>query len=272
MRPYRTPDSVCSGCDAALLIFDIPLDFYFAAALAVMIAAIAKSGFAGGGAILTVPILSLFVTPQMAAAITLPLLVMIDVTNTWRYRRDFHRPSLKTLLPGSVIGVLAGAFLFEYLSAAGMRIGIGLLALYFALHYFLQLSRKTQGHPVGRPLGFGLGAVSGLGSFVAHSGGPPADAFVLSQGLHKTTTVATLVYFFFLVNLMKVIAYWYLDQLNAINLTTSAALVPFVPLGIMIGYFLHSRISQEFFQRFARAMLAIVGVKLLWDGLSAFLS
>ena len=73
-------------------------------------------------------------------------------------------------LPGAVIGIGVGWSLFQFLSPDGLRIGIGFLALYFFGRHVFSTLRKVPETAVGLAGGQVLGAVSGLGSFVAHAG------------------------------------------------------------------------------------------------------
>ncbi|MEC7468948.1 MAG: sulfite exporter TauE/SafE family protein, partial [Pseudomonadota bacterium] len=52
--------------------------FWLVAIAGVVLTGISKSGFAGGIGIATVPILSLVMSPVQAAAIMLPLLILMD--------------------------------------------------------------------------------------------------------------------------------------------------------------------------------------------------
>lgn len=253
---------------ASTLIYEY--EFYFVAAVAVLMAGISKSGFSSGGGMMAVPLMSLFVSPQIAAAIMLPLLIFIDVVNVWRYRGSFSSEHLVILLPGAMLGIVVGMFTWQYLNVATLRLGIGCLALFFVARHFLQLARKRPNGKLGKIAGFCLGSVSGLTSFVAHAGGPPVDAYVLSQKLDKTKIVATNVYFFFVVNLVKTVPYFFLGQFSAVNLKTSLVLAPLVPVGVLVGYFLHGKISQAAFMKIAYFFLTFAGFKLLYDGLTNF--
>ena len=74
--------------------------------------------------------------------------------------------------------------------------------------------------------------------------------------------------FFTVVNYTKLIPYAWLGQLDASNLLTSLVLAPLAPLGVGIGVYLHKRVSDRFFFLSVYVLLAAVGAKLLWDGLS----
>ena len=109
--------------------------FYATAALAVLILGIAKGGFAGGIGLVAVPLMSLTVEPARAAAILLPILMLMDVTALRRYWGQWDRRNLVTLMPGAVLGTLIGFASFEFLSPADLRLMVGVIALVFALRW-----------------------------------------------------------------------------------------------------------------------------------------
>jgi len=246
------------------------VNFYLVAALAVVLTGISKSGFSNGAGIMAVPLMSLYVSPQVAAAVMLPILVLIDIVIVWRYRRNFSSEHLVILLSGAVAGIGLGVFTWQYLDIATLRIGIGCLALFFVARHFLQLVLKQQEWKIGKIAGILLGFVSGLTSFVAHAGGPPVNAYILSQNLDKTKIVATNVCYFFVVNSVKLVPYFFLGMFSATNLKTSLVLAPLVPVGVLIGYYLHGKVSQGVFMKIAYIFLTIAGFKLLYDGLTNF--
>jgi len=48
------------------------------------------------------------------------------------------------------------------------------------------------------------------------------------------------------------------------------ALVFFAPVGVLIGAWLHKRVSNRFFFAFVYVLLFVVGLKLVYDGLGGF--
>lgn len=212
------------------------------------------------------PLMSLFIPPQLAAGIMLPLLVVMDVLNLWRYRHDWQWRHLRAFLPGAVVGILIGWMLFSQISASGMRIGLGALALFLVLRRVFQFLRNIPKEPVGKLATGILGTLSGLGSTIAHAGGPPADAYFLSQRDPKTVLVASNIYVFFVINALKIGPYIQLGLFSPGNLKTSLWLLPLVPLGVWLGHRLHHRVSQKMFELIAYLLLTCAGGKLILDG------
>ena len=105
--------------------------FYFAAVPAVIFFGIAKGGFGSGLGILAVPLMAMVISPIQAAAILLPILCVMDLHGLWAYRGKWIWPELRILLPASLIGIVAGALLFEYMSPSRLRLLLGVIAVTF---------------------------------------------------------------------------------------------------------------------------------------------
>jgi hypothetical protein len=76
----------------------------------------------------------------------------------------------------------------------------------------------------------------------------------------------TLAAFFFIINLSKWIPYAWLGLLDTQNFATSAALLPFAPLGVWAGVKVARRISMLWFYRLIDWGMFLTGAKLIWDG------
>ncbi len=245
--------------------------FFVAAVPAVLLFGIAKGGFGGGLGVLAVPLMALVVSPLQAAAILLPILCLMDLVGLWVYRGKWLWPELRVLLPASMIGILVGTLLFGFMSAAAIRIIVGIVAIAFTLHYFYATRHRHDSDlpPFPPAVGVAAGAAGGFTSFIAHAGGPPISMYLLRRPLDRTDFVATTVLLFAAINYVKLLPYGWLGQLSAANLLTSLVLAPLAPIGVYAGVWLHRRISDRFFFRLMYVLLFVVGCKLLYDGVAA---
>lgn len=241
--------------------------FYAVALPAVLLMGLAKSGFLGGFGSLATPLLALVVPVPQAAAIMLPLLLVMDVTGIQQLWRERDRALLALLLPAGLVGTLVGWALFGLLSAKAVAAVVGALTLAF-LAQRLVLPPRRDGRPPPRGVGRLLAVVGGFTSFVAHAGSPPIQAYVLPLKLDPVRAAATMAVFFGAINLSKWIPYALLGLLDARNLVTSLVLVPLAPLGVWVGVWALRRIDARWFYAIAYAGMALTGAKLLWDGLA----
>ena len=247
--------------------------FYAVAIPAVFLFGVSKGGFGGGLGTAAVPLMALVISPVQAAAILLPILCVMDLVALWKFRGKWIWPELTILLPASLVGILVGALLFEYMSVAVVRLIVGVVAITFTLHFWINRQRSNSRDLPNFPRSYGIlgGTVAGFTSFVAHSGGPPISMYLLRRPLDRTDFAATSIVFFAVVNYAKLLPYGWLGQLSADNLATSAALVILAPIGVLTGAWLHKRISDGFFFALVYGLLFAVGVKLVYDGIAAFL-
>jgi uncharacterized membrane protein YfcA len=242
--------------------------FYLAAVPAVLLFGISKGGFGGGLGTAAVPLMALVISPVQAAAILLPILCIMDLVALWKFRGKWVWPELRILLPASLVGILVGTLLFEYMSAAVVKLIVGSVAITFTMHFWISKRKKNDGALPNFPPGFGIlgGSVAGFTSFVAHAGGPPINMYLLRRPLNRTDFAATTILFFAVVNYVKLIPYTWLGQFDPTNLATSAVLAILAPIGVLIGAWLHARISDRFFFGLVYVLLFAVGLKLVFDG------
>ena len=103
--------------------------FYLTCIPAVLLYGVSKGGFGGAVSILAVPIMALAMPPTQAAAILLPILVVMDAFVVKTYWGVFDRTALLYLLPGALLGILIGFLSADAMNEHYMRILIGVLAL-----------------------------------------------------------------------------------------------------------------------------------------------
>lgn len=246
--------------------------FYAVAVPAVLIMGISKGGFGSGLGIISTPLIALAVPASQAAAIMLPILLVMDVTALWAYRRTFNREHLGALLVGGTAGVVLGALTFRFLSDAWLRVILGAMAIAFVLYRWRLGGINAKATQPSAWRGGFWSVLGGLASTIAHAGGPPLSVYLLPLKLDRMVLVGTTVVFFAVINVVKLVPYWWLGLLDGRNLSTSMALMPLAPVGILLGVWMIRRLPQALFYRLAYGLLMLVGAKLLWDGVAGLLA
>ncbi len=253
---------------AAALIVQFPLvtdPFFYAVTIpAVLLLGISKSGFGAGLGSLAVPMMALAVSVPQAAAMLMPVLLVMDLLGMAAFRKDFDMRLIRFLLPFGLAGIVIGALLFKLLDAHLVAGLVGVFTLLFLAQRLL-FPPKADSAPPPRWLGAVLTATSGFTSFIAHAGGPPISAYVIPLRLSSVKFASTMAFFFFVINLAKWIPYAWLGLLDARNMATSLVLLPFAPIGVWIGVRLARRINQVLFYRLLYLGMFLTGTKLVWD-------
>ena len=248
----------------ALPIITDPL-FYAVAVPAVLLMGLSKSGFASGFGALATPLMALAIPVPQAAAIMLPLLLVMDGVGLKALFALRDRALIRLLLPAGLLGTVIGTLSFGLLSSKTVAGVVGALTLLFLAQRLL-FPPHADAPPPPRWLGFMLGMASGFTSFVAHAGGPPVSAYVLPLRLEPITFAATMATFFAAVNLSKWLPYAWLGLIDWRNMTTALVLVPLAPVGVWVGVRMVRFIRPVVFYRLVYIGMFLTGVKLLWDG------
>ena len=233
----------------------------------VVLAALSKGGFGGGMAIVSVPLMSWVMPPAHAAAIMLPLLVLMDIIGVWSYRRTWDGRSVLALLPGAMVGVVLGALAFDWLSENVVRIVLGVLSILFALDWYFRPSAHlgTARQP-NTLAGILLGTAAGFTSTIAHAGGPPANLYMVPRRLNKTVFVGTLTILFAAINFAKLPSYFAIGLFDRTIVTTVLWMVPVAALAMLAGVRMHHRLNDRWFYPICVTFVFLTGIKLLWDG------
>ncbi|MAY61990.1 MAG: hypothetical protein CML29_07245 [Rhizobiales bacterium] len=248
--------------------------FYAVAIPAVFLVGLSKGGLGGAMAVIAVPLIALAIPPVQAAAIMLPILIVMDMVSLWAWRHHSDRRTLVIMLPGAVIGIAIGWMTAALVTETLIKLIVGLVALGFSLQYFWKKYREHRAQekivPHGpRPLwGAFWGAISGFTSFVSHAGGPPYQLYTLPLGQDPKTYTGASVRYFAIVNAIKVVPYFLLGEFDATNLKTAAVLAPIAPLATLTGALIVRRMKPTVFYPVMYTMVLLTSFKLIYDGLA----
>ena len=244
--------------------------FYLASVPAVLLYGISKGGFGGSISIISVPMMALMMPPTQAAAILLPILVVMDALVVKTYWGVFDKQALYLLLPGALVGIGIGYLTAEAMNEHYMRILIGVLSLLFGVQslFGMKSFASAQHNSVSGSL---FGALAGFTSFSIHAGGPSFTMYLMPKQFSPLLFAGTAGIFFAVVNVVKLLPYYTLGQFTADNLLYSLVLVPLAPLGVKVGHVLVRRSTMGFYYWVTSVCLVLVGAKLLWDGVSALI-
>lgn len=251
----------------------------FLAALAVLFIGLSKAGFGGGLGMLTTPLCVLAFGAKDAIGILLPLLCAGDAFSLYHYWHKWERKNLKYLLPGVVVGVVAGVQLIGRFSPRQLNIAIGMLAVLFVVFQLVKEKIfRAEGafapnHAVGVPCGIGAGVTSAF----AHGAGPIVSVFLIPQQMPKQIYVGTTVLVFTWINWIKLPFFcidrqmvklpWFAPEaiITRQTLKVSLLFLPLIPLGVWLGVWLNRKFSEELFLYFIYASTFLTGLQLIFN-------
>ena len=241
--------------------------FYMLAIPAVIALGLSKGGFSGVGTI-AVPLMAIAVPPIQAVGILTPILLAQDVVTLWSYWRKWDWAILKIMLPGQVVGAGIAWLIAAHVPDSAIRLVVGVIAVGFVLSQWFGLAARFASeheHP-SATAGRLWGAVSGFTSLIANTGAPPFQIYVLPQKLEKETFVGTFSLFIAFGNVLKIVPYFMLGQLNPTNLGTSALLLPLAVGTNIAGVWLVRRTPTKAFYKIIYLLIFLIGLQLIYAG------
>ena len=242
------------------------LTFWFMATFAAFCVGLGK----GGVPVITamaVPLMSLVMSPILAAGLLLPVFIAADMGGLYAYRRTFQPRVLKIMMVAMPIGVFIGWATSAYVSEGMVTILIGLIGVLFALNMILRKPVTATPRDARWKPGLFWGTITGFTSFVSHSGSTPYQVYTLPLGMDKITYAGTVTVAFAYVNIVKLIPYYALGQLSFENLKTACALMIPAVTGVAVGVKLVKVMPEKLFFRIIIWALLILSIKLVWDGI-----
>lgn len=231
---------------------------------AAVIVGLSKGGLASAAAV-AVPLLSLFMNPVTAAATLLPVYVVTDWIGVWLYRRSYSRRNVRILVPAILFGVAIATVITPYTPESALLLFTGGIGLWYCARVWLARGVPEQTKARLLP-GLFWGTITGIASFITHSGAPPSQVYLLPQRLPKLEFAGTVAISFAVGNLVKIPAYWSIGQLDGLHWQLIGGLALAGIAGTFAGRWLTARLPEALYMRLIRTLLLALSVLLLIKG------
>lgn len=211
-----------------------------------------------GGALVSVPLFALVMSPREAVPAYLMLVVLMEAILVCESHPHVDWRGVSRLLVGALVGVPLGALGLRYLPTDTIRIVVSAVTLLFAASFLFGVAPRIPDH-LGTRLATGL--TSGfLGGLIAVSG-PPVVIFALSQDWRKDAFRASLLAYFLAIALIGVGSYLCLGMVHRSTLLLLTAGVAGAFPAAGLGVLLKRRIPEAAFR--SLVLVVIVAVSLV---------
>ena len=239
----------------------IPADVSGTAALAICAIAFISGtarGFSGfGSALIFMPLASSVGSPRLVAA----LLLIIDfvaaaplLPNAWRHA---DRKATAIIVLGALIGVPLGTYLLTRLDPVTTR---WIISGFVAALLVLLLSGWRYRGKDHVALSIGIGALSGFGSGLAQTGGPPIVGYWLGRPIPSKIARANILLFFGASDLFAAVSYAVGDLINRDAILFSLVVGPVYAIGVGCGALLFGRASETLFRGICYVLIALAAI------------
>lgn len=227
-------------------------------------AGLAKTGLGGLGTVGLV-VMALVMPARESTGALLTILIVADVFAVRAFYRHADWRVILRLLPPALVGIVVGWWLMPRVPDAQFRPLLGGLILALTALLLVQRRRPGISEAVAgrRGLAWLAGGAGGLTTMLANAAGPVMTLYLLACRLPKMEFVGTSAWFFFVINLAKVPFSMHLGLITRDSLLLTAAMVPFVLLGAVLGRRIVERLNQRLFDSLLIAFTVLAALRLL---------
>ncbi len=207
--------------------------------------------------------LALIMSPIQAAAILLPVFLVTDWVAVWLYRRTYSGRNLAILIPAMLFGIAVATVSTPYTPESGLLLATGLIGLWYVARSWFG---RVAPSPAAARIAPGLfwGTLTGITSFITHSGSPPSQAYLLPQRLPRLEFAGTIAIAFAVGNLAKVPGYWALGQFEALDWSLTLTLISAGIAGTVAGRWIVGRLHDATYVRVIEGLLFTLSLLLIW--------
>ena len=223
------------------------------------------AGLTGFGyALVSVPLLILFLPPKLVVSIILLLSFGINVFILLDVRKSID---IKRVLPLIISGIVAmpfGVYLLKIMDVMTLKVFIGCVIALFGIAFLSGFRREVKNEKLALiPVGLASGLLNG--SIVMC--GPPIILFFTNQGVAKHAFRANLVIYFTLLNIATIPVFFLNGLITGEVVKYSLIFLPAVVIGVLTGIKLSHRIKEKLFRKLALIIVTIAGLISIVSGL-----
>jgi len=230
-----------------------------------MIVAYAARGASGFGAAAAMPLLGLVIPLKVLIPAWTLIGIVASLTLFGRDRRHVAWTEMAKLVPGCLLGVAIGLYIFKLLDSATLAKALGVLVVLYGAYSFWSTFRPTPKWTMpARPAAV-VGGIGGgvLGTVVGTMGSIFFAIYLDAIRLAKEQFRATMTAILLTLTVVRGIGYWAVGEFNREVLVLAAVLLPTMLIGIFIGNRFHHGMSELAFRRMVSGALMASGLALL---------
>ncbi len=230
-------------------------------ALGALLVGMEKAGFKGLS-MLVVSIYAMVMGGKASAGLLLLYFMLADVFAVRYYYREASFSIVRKLLSPAVVGIILGTVLGQYIDDVIFKDVIAIVILTCLL---LSVGPRWWEQQEGAPgVIQTVGFLTGFSTMIANVSSPILAVYLLSLHLPKVKFIGTVVWFFFLVNFVKLPFHiWVWETIQWETVGYSLLALPLLGLGFVLGLFGIKRVSELSFRWLIVGVTFLAALRLL---------
>lgn len=231
-----------------------------------MFLASVTQGLTGFGfAIVSVPIMIIFISPKIVVPVILMHAIMINIVILIEARQWVDLKRIWPLIIASLAGIPVGTYLLVILNVSVLKVFIGSVIIPFVITFWIGFNKPIKNEKLAfAPIGF----ISGLLSASTSVGGPPVILFFVNQGVERQVFRANLVVFYLIISALSILAFVISGIITREVINYTMWFLPATIAGTMTGIKLTHKIDEKLFRKIALIVVMIAAFSSIALGLN----
>jgi uncharacterized membrane protein YfcA len=232
----------------------------------VLVLAYALRGSTGFGGVAGMPLLAIVVPMKLLVPVWTLLGIASSATILGHERRHVSVADILRVLPGCVVGIGIGLYLFTAFDSRTLAQGLGALVLIYGAYSLWNTFRPNGGwHLAGRAVASAAGVVAGaVGTLFGTMASIPFAVYLDAKQLAKQRFRATMSAMILTLSVIRGVGYFAVGEFDADVWWAFLAACPLMLVGIFIGNRVHTNISELTFRRVVSLVLIATALPLLF--------
>ncbi|MCD5410441.1 MAG: sulfite exporter TauE/SafE family protein [Clostridiales bacterium] len=210
-----------------------------------------------GFSLLSLPILSMIIDIKVIVPMLVIFSLIMNSIILYKIRKHMKLKDIYLLIVVAALATPLGAKLLINVDKEVLQVFVGILVTLSAilLHYGYKINIKNE-KLVHIPLGFMSGLLNGSVSL----SGPPVILFLTNQGVDKQVFRATLTAFFWILNIITIVTFYFNNLITGEVVQMTSITVPALVAGVLLGVYFGNKVKDQIFKKITTIMIISMGM------------
>lgn len=210
-----------------------------------------------GFSLLSLPILSMIIDIKVIVPMLVIFSLVMNSIILYKIRRHMKLKDIYVLIIIAALATPLGAKLLINVNKEVLQVVVGVIVSFSAvfMHYGYKVSIKNE-KLAHIPVGFMSGLLNGSVSL----SGPPIILFLTNQGVEKQVFRATLTAFFWILNIVTIITFYFNSLITGEVFKMTSIAMPTLIVGVLLGVHFGNKVKDQIFKNVTTVMIILMGM------------
>lgn len=230
----------------------------------IFVAALTRSTFGFGDALIAMPLLALFIDIKIATPLMALIAFFIAISILIKNRDKVEFKSVWRLIVASLVGIPIGLWYLDDINENIIKLILGIIILTFAVY---NLAKPKLHQLKSEKYAWIFGFIAGVLGGAYNTNGPPIVIYSSLKKWNPQNFRATLQGYFFTTGILLVISHGIAGNYTNQVLTYFAYCLPVVLVAVIIGAKLNKKIPIIRFHKYIYMILIFLGFMLIYNSI-----